>query len=1222
MAYISSENGAKVTLIKKKFEKNTCDISRSYPEQKDTLRRSLSASPVKIKKNIKFNVTRQLSNPSKNIKRTPAFRGDKHSRVKHLHSPSTEKPPSLVHKNLKIFEETHEPEKIENVQKISNLDCSNSDLPNNLWEQESHGRERSTNAIESTVRTTVISRQKDIYCLRTGKESEDEIDFPSLFQKQKIENCENIDSSDIERINGVEYTRVVKPPKLSNNVSRSLQQGLEKTVDGKEDLSRRKSREDISSFLDLTQTLKAALQAPLPSGPAPKKPPRTFAHLNTTTKSHPNVSQIHSSPESPGKRWKSIFQKTGTDVTDAAPKKSVCASNIADDNFLYSKDFLKSPTSFDENTMEEKHPNVTNESTQLTKSSILHSLTDTHQPTKKARDSKKMLEKLETVLIQHQKALGPKIILPRQDRDKIPISFDSKKSQSGLNVENSYEKNDKRFFMSHQLSRAIQSDKNDLLNELKGRKNSTFDCLTSLNCASCTAYENPTFRHYLDENLSTDMKSKSEETLSASIEKILKSSECYDDSLCPGVKRLSTELTTFLEGKKRVYGNETNQERVYAEPFYFDKNSGIDITGFGHLSSEQHNYLSKSWCIEGNRKIDLESAVRRDTTKQSPELHYLCTPITAEVEEDNNNAFKKYDKRPKESLSFQSSLESTDDLYEPLSTAPIRVKAEQLLNHAFGKFIMSTVDPSTDSSTSSDTDSLASNLSLTEELTSFSEKLRLFRNRENTGKLSKEELHRSLTEKRKRYVRKVSIKYFETRKAIQRRRKDNLFDVCLLVELNLSTKVPYIKDKLPIEAEVPTWIEHFCFPDAHDWPPDDFNHNQFHSLSLMDDKGNRRFGYCIRVKPEGGPILPLAYCVITKHRASGFFHKVLQELESMHGLPDRSRRAFIEELYNRSMPNPGDSLKMIAGKYQTFPKERESGKIKAFDQEDDRRLREEKEYETLIVRCGDPRLEERDISQLFETVSNKVLILLFGSLLLERKVVLLGSKLSQLSSCVEALQSLLYPLNWPHTFIPILPNIEGLKEILAAPPPFVIGILKGKSDNNAKMGVSIQDCITVDLDTSKVICAVGDEGSILPKRFQEGIHSALQLVSDNTKHGDNIRNFLVSEAFLRVFVETCAHLESNLVTQQDGKKIFQKESFVNAYPSKTVQFFLEWFVETMMFQSFVTDYIASVEGKDVGDSYRMKLFKQRIAELRKLPEQNLLSKKTKKKTFGKFTFNF
>lgn len=69
--------------------------------------------------------------------------------------------------------------------------------------------------------------------------------------------------------------------------------------------------------------------------------------------------------------------------------------------------------------------------------------------------------------------------------------------------------------------------------------------------------------------------------------------------------------------------------------------------------------------------------------------------------------------------------------------------------------------------------------------------------------------------------------------------------------------------------------------------------------------------------------------------------------------------------------------------------------------------------------------------------------------------------------------------------------------------------------------------------------------------------------------------------------------------------------------SKTVPFFLEWFVETIMFNSFVTDYIASVEGTTVAEKYDIKLFKQRVAEYRKLSEKNLLSKKTKKKPFGK-----
>lgn len=380
-----------------------------------------------------------------------------------------------------------------------------------------------------------------------------------------------------------------------------------------------------------------------------------------------------------------------------------------------------------------------------------------------------------------------------------------------------------------------------------------------------------------------------------------------------------------------------------------------------------------------------------------------------------------------------------------------------------------------------------------------------------------------------------------------------------------------------LQAKAPAWIENFCFPDAQDWPPSDSNHNQFYSLFLMDEKGNRRYGYCCRVKPEGGPILPLAYCLITKFRATGFYHKVLQELESKHGLPDKRRRNFIEELYNCQMPKPGNSLKMTTERVEVtinndISTSNNSVKLRKSNDNDKmpmgslgkkidttsatttttalldceklsaaklmESLNDSYSTESIIMRSGDPRLEERDMSQLFDAVSNKVLIFLFGSLLLERRVVLMCDKLSKLSSCVEALQSLLYPFTWPHTFIPVLPDIPELSEILQAPLPFVIGVLKSKNPANTQVD-TIEDGIVVDLDTSKIVFAMGDESSILPTRLQKAIRSALQLVSSNTKTGDGIRNFLVSEAFLRVFVETCAHLEGHLVTQQDGKVIFQ-----------------------------------------------------------------------------------
>lgn len=208
--------------------------------------------------------------------------------------------------------------------------------------------------------------------------------------------------------------------------------------------------------------------------------------------------------------------------------------------------------------------------------------------------------------------------------------------------------------------------------------------------------------------------------------------------------------------------------------------------------------------------------------------------------------------------------------------------------------------------------------------------------------------------------------------------------------------------------------------------------NLAYTFVLTDEKGNRRYGYCRRVKPEGAPVcLPLAYCLITKHRASGFYAKLLDELESRHGQPDITRRNFIEQLYYSTIPKPGEALRLkpqlneainesingedgctgnvVVNKFtNSYGKTYNSAAItkpnttllaserpKTNHEEISNDLKElvfsDNEY--AILRLDDHRLDEKDMSQLFDAVSIKVLLILFASLLLERKVVLTCNKL-------------------------------------------------------------------------------------------------------------------------------------------------------------------------------------------------------------------------------------
>lgn len=113
------------------------------------------------------------------------------------------------------------------------------------------------------------------------------------------------------------------------------------------------------------------------------------------------------------------------------------------------------------------------------------------------------------------------------------------------------------------------------------------------------------------------------------------------------------------------------------------------------------------------------------------------------------------------------------------------------------------------------------------------------------------------------------------------------------------------------QVEIPAKIEQLCFPDGIDGPMDRSDKAQCYSLVITDEHGKRTFGYCRRILPEGSEnCLPLAYCILSKHRAPRFYKRILQELESRHGLPDKLRDALLSEFYYRQFPRPGETIKI------------------------------------------------------------------------------------------------------------------------------------------------------------------------------------------------------------------------------------------------------------------------------------------------------------------------
>lgn len=66
-------------------------------------------------------------------------------------------------------------------------------------------------------------------------------------------------------------------------------------------------------------------------------------------------------------------------------------------------------------------------------------------------------------------------------------------------------------------------------------------------------------------------------------------------------------------------------------------------------------------------------------------------------------------------------------------------------------------------------------------------------------------------------------------------------------------------------------------------------------------------------------------------------------------------------------------------------------------------------------------------------------------------------------------------------------------------------------------------------------------------------------------------NSLVSEAFVRFFVELVGHYSLNMTVTERGERVFQREPFRKSHTSRSVRHFLDHFMETQMFAGFIQD---------------------------------------------------
>ncbi|KAM3877170.1 DENN domain-containing protein 2B [Diretmus argenteus] len=372
-------------------------------------------------------------------------------------------------------------------------------------------------------------------------------------------------------------------------------------------------------------------------------------------------------------------------------------------------------------------------------------------------------------------------------------------------------------------------------------------------------------------------------------------------------------------------------------------------------------------------------------------------------------------------------------------------------------------------------------------------------------------------------------------------------------------------------------IPQFCFPDAKDWSPVSEYNSETFSFMLTGEDGSRRFGYCRRLLPSGkGPRLPEVYCVISRLGCFDLFSTILDEVERRRGVSAALVYPFMRSLMESPFPAPGKTIKV-----KTFLPGAGNEVIE-------------------LRRPTDSRLEHVDFDSLFSCLSVRQVIRVFASLLLERRVIFVADKLSTLSSCIHAVVALLYPFSWQHTFIPVLPG--AMVDIVCCPTPFLVGLLSSSLPKLKELPV--EEALMVDLGTDRFIRQMDDEASLLPRKLQSALEQALEqrndiINQDSDSESDeeyNSLNSLVSEAFIRFFLETIGHYSLFLTQNERGERIFQREAFRKSVASKSIRRFLGVFMESQMFAGFIQD-------RELRKCRAKGLFEQRVDQyLEELPD--------------------
>ncbi|XP_059513956.1 DENN domain-containing protein 1A isoform X8 [Myotis daubentonii] len=306
---------------------------------------------------------------------------------------------------------------------------------------------------------------------------------------------------------------------------------------------------------------------------------------------------------------------------------------------------------------------------------------------------------------------------------------------------------------------------------------------------------------------------------------------------------------------------------------------------------------------------------------------------------------------------------------------------------------------------------------------------------------------------------------------------------------------------------------------------------------LTDIDSKQRFGFC---RLSSGA--KSCFCILSYLPWFEVFYKLLNILADYTTKGQESQwHELLETLHKLPIPDPGVSVHLSVHSYFTVPDTRELPSIP----------------------------ENRNLTEYFVAVDVNNMLHLYASMLYERRILIICSKLSTLTACIHGSAAMLYPMFWQHVYIPVLP--PHLLDYCCAPMPYLIGIHLSLMEKVRNM--ALDDVVILNVDTNTLETPFDDLQS-LPNDVISSLKSRLKKVSTTTGDG-------VARAFLKAQAAFFGSYRNALKIEPGEPITFCEEAFVSHYRSGAMRQFLQNATQLQLFKQFIDgrlDLLNSGEG--------------------------------------------